>query len=199
MSSCLQKSVPKLQATKFDGDPLSWLKWFSVFQATIDRSPMSSAEKMIHLQSLLIGEAKALVDGYGCNGSLYAPALARLEEHFGNPNRIVNAFLEKLSHFRPPNLTIPDSYTQFSAFLLTLVDTFQQLGFNHDIHSTTNVNQALNKLPTPVRLEWNKHVLERSLLQPSLKELSEWLLIYAKACRDLTTSCASAQPPSTHS
>ena len=45
MSSCFQKSVPKLQATKFDGDPLSWLKWFSVFQATIDRSPMSSAEK----------------------------------------------------------------------------------------------------------------------------------------------------------
>ena len=79
------------------------------------------------------------------------------------------------------------------------MDKFQQLGFNHDIHSTTNVNQTLNKLPTPVRLEWNKHVLERSLLQPSLKELSEWILIYAKACRDLPTSCASAQPPSTHS
>ena len=102
-------------------------------------------------------------------------------------------------HFRPPNLIIPDSDTQFSAFLLTLVDTFQQFGFNHDILFTTNVNQALNKLPTPVRLEWNKHDLERSLLQPSLKEPSEWLLIYAKACRDLPTSCASGQPPSTHS
>ena len=54
---------------------------------------------------------------------------------------------------------------------------------------------------TPVRLEWNKHVLERSrsLFQPSLKDLSEWLLIYAKACRDLPTSFASAQPPSSHS
>ena len=59
MSSCFQKSVPKLQATKFDGDPLGWLKWFSVFQATVDRSPMSSAEKKINLQSLLIGEAKS--------------------------------------------------------------------------------------------------------------------------------------------
>ena len=98
-----------------------------------------------------------------------------------------------------PNLTIPDSYTQLSAFLLTLVDTRQQLGFNYDIHFTTNVNQALNKLPTSVRLERNKHVLERSLLQPPLRELSEWLLIYAKVCRDLPTSCASAQPPRTHS
>ena len=79
------------------------------------------------------------------------------------------------------------------------MDTFQQLGFNHDIHSTTNANQALNKFPTPVRLEWNKHVFERNLHQPSLKELLEWLLIYAKACRDLSTSSASAQPPRTHS
>ena len=78
--------------------------------------------------------------------------------------------------------------------LLIQISTFQQIGFNHDIHSTKNINQALNKLPTPVRLEWNKHVLERSLLQPSLKELSEWLLIFAKACRDLPTSSASAQP-----
>ena len=157
MSFCFQKLIPKLQTTKFDGDSLSWLKRFSVFQATNNCSPMSSAEKMIHLQSLLIGEAKALVGGYSCNGSLFAPALARLEEHFGNPMRIGNAFLEKLSRFRTPNLTKPDNYTQFSAFLLTFVDTYQQLGFNYDIHSTTNVNQALIKLPTPVRVEWNKH------------------------------------------
>ena len=161
MSTCFQKSVPKLQATKFDGNPLDWMKWFSIFQATIDRSPMSLSEKMIHLQSLLTGEAKHLIDGYGCNGSLYVLALNRLEEHFGNPNRIVNAFLDKLSPFKPPNLTVPESYTQFSAFLLTLVDTFQQLGFNHDINSTTNLNQALNKLPTPVRLDWNKYALEK--------------------------------------
>ena len=29
---------------------------------------------MIHLQSLLTEEAKVLVDGYGCNGDLYAAA-----------------------------------------------------------------------------------------------------------------------------
>ena len=82
MSTCFQKSVRKLQATKFDGNPLDWMKRFSIFQAAIDRSPMSLSEKMIHLQSLLTGEAKHLIDGYGCNGSLYVPALNRLEEHF---------------------------------------------------------------------------------------------------------------------
>ena len=58
---------------------------------------MSSAEKMIHVQSLLRGEGKALVDAYDCNGDLYAAALSRLQEHFGNSKSIVNAFHEKLS------------------------------------------------------------------------------------------------------
>ena len=50
MSTCFQKSVPKLQATKFDDNPLDWVKWFGNIQATIDRSPMSLSEKMIHVQ-----------------------------------------------------------------------------------------------------------------------------------------------------
>ena len=163
MSTCFQKSVPKLH-----------------------RAPMTS-EKMIHLQSLLTGEAKALVDGYGCNGDLYASAIHRLQEHFGNPKRIVNAFLE-MNRFKSPNLSHPESYTHFSSFLLTMVDTFQQLGFVHDLHSTTNLNVALAKLPNPVRLECNKFVLEKDFQQPSLQILSDWLLHYSKACRDLNSS-----------
>ena len=188
MSTCFQKSVPKLHADHFDGDPLSWMKWYSIFQATIDRAPTTSSEKMIHLQSLLTGEGKALVDGYGCNGDLYASAIHSLPENFGNPKRIENAFLEKLNRFKSPNLSHQESCTHFSSFLLTTVDTFQQLGFVHDLHSTTNLNVALAKLPNPVRLEWNKFVLEKDFQQPSLQILSDWLLHYSKACRNLNSS-----------
>ena len=99
MSTCIQKNVPKLHADHLDGDPMNWMKWYSIFQATIDKAPMTPSEKMIHLQSLLTGEAKALVDGYGCNGDLYASALHRLQEPFGNPKQIVNSSLEKLIQF----------------------------------------------------------------------------------------------------
>ena len=95
----------------FDDYPFNWLKSFSVFQATDDRFPMSSAEKMIHSLSLLSGEAYALINGYGCNGSLYAPALAGLEKYFGHPNKIVNAFLKKLANYRP----LPDNSSKLYA------------------------------------------------------------------------------------
>ena len=185
MSVCCQQSVPKLHAETFNGDPMKWINWYSIVKATIDQSSMSSDEKMIHLQSLLTGEANALVDGYSYIGDLYAAAQSRLQEHFGNSKRIVNAFLDKLSNFRNPYLSNPESYTQYSSFLLTLVDTFQQLGFIHDLDSTIDMNIALTKLQNPVRLEWNRYFLEKTITQPSLKALADWLLNSAKACRDL--------------
>ena len=78
MSTCFQKSVPKMNADLFNGDPLSWMKWFITFQATIERAQMTSSKKMIHLQSLLTGEAKAIVDGYVCNGDQYVSAINHL-------------------------------------------------------------------------------------------------------------------------
>ena len=69
MSTCFQKSVRKLHPDHFDGDPTSWMKRYSIFQATIDEASMTPADMMNHLQSLSTGEAKALVDGYGCNGT----------------------------------------------------------------------------------------------------------------------------------
>ena len=50
------------------------------------------------------------------------------------------------------------------------------------------MNIALSKLPNPVRLEWNRYVLEKIMTQPSLNAFAEWLLNYAKACRDLATN-----------
>ena len=96
MSTCFEKSVAKIKADHFIADPLSWMKWFSTFQATIDQAPMTPIERMIDLQSLLSNEAKALVEGYGCKGDLYVSAINCFQEHFGNPKRILNAFLEKL-------------------------------------------------------------------------------------------------------
>ena len=78
------------------------MKWFSTFQATIDRAPKTSPKKMIHLQSLLTGEAKALVNGYGCNGDLYVSAINRLQEHFGNPKKNSKRISRKALKFQSP-------------------------------------------------------------------------------------------------
>ena len=45
MSICFQKSVPKLHPETFNGDPVKWTRWYSIFKAFIDQSSMYSAGK----------------------------------------------------------------------------------------------------------------------------------------------------------
>ena len=47
---------------------------------------MTPIDKVIDLQSLLSNEAKALVEGYGCNGDLYVSEINRFQEHLVNQN-----------------------------------------------------------------------------------------------------------------
>ena len=75
---------------------------------------MSLSGNMIHVHSLLTVDATSLIDGYGFNGSFFVPALNRLEEHFGNPNRILNAFFDTLEGQAAYNF--PESCTQCSPF-----------------------------------------------------------------------------------
>ena len=78
----------------------------------------------------------------------------------------------------------PNSITNYANFISSLVDTFTQLNFLHDLHSTVNLTSALSKLPADVRLNWNRHVLSQNIIDPSLRNFAPWLQNFATACRD---------------
>ena len=177
-------TLPKVQPPVFQGDPLAWLDWFGLFSATIDSAAISQAEKIIHLQTLVSGEPKALIAGYGCNPAMYQYALSRLKSTYGKPDRIVMSFLQRLQTFRQPSTDDPNSITNYANFISSHVDTLTQLNFLHGIHSTVNLTSALSKLPADVRLNWNRHVLSQNIKDPSLRNFAPWLQNFATACRD---------------
>ena len=106
-------------------------------------------------------------------------ALKRLQDTFGNPTKIVTSFRQRLNCHPIPTLEQPDSFTVHSNFLTTLVDTFEQLTFLHDICSTTNDQQALRKLPTENRLAWIRHAVSSGLKRPTTKDVILWLREFA--------------------
>ena len=164
---------------------------------------MTTAEKMTHLQTLVKDQAKSVIRGYGYNGDMYIIALKRLQDSFGNPTKFVTSFLQRLNCHPIPTLEQPDSFTVYSNFLTTLVDTFEQLDFQHDIRSTTNVQQALRKLPTETRLAWNRHAVSSGLKQPTLNDVTLWLREFGLACSEMpvpqqTTSIKNGQPQFSH-
>ena len=188
ISKTFRKSVPIVKSFIFDGEPEQWLDWIGLFNATINSTDMTNSEKMTHLQKFVSGDAKSLIRGYGCNGAMYDAALQRLEHDFGNPTKIVTSFLRRLDAISGPNLRHTRSYKDLANFLQTMVDTFTTLGFQHDLHSTTNVQTVLSKLPTPCRLEWNRYNLQCNIRQPSLIDLTNWFNSYAEACSDLPSN-----------
>ena len=54
--------LPDIRVNKFDGDPLKWNEWSSMFSSIIHNNrDISDIERMSYLQSLVIGSAKEAV------------------------------------------------------------------------------------------------------------------------------------------
>ena len=52
-------SLPKLRLNKFDGDPLHWSDWSSMFKSIVHDANLSLNGKMQHLQNSVTGRAKS--------------------------------------------------------------------------------------------------------------------------------------------
>ena len=61
-------NLPKLRLKNFDGNPLGWPEWSSMFIATVDQRPIPDSEKMSHLKTLLTGKASSEISGMGYSG-----------------------------------------------------------------------------------------------------------------------------------
>ena len=86
----------------------------------------------------------------------------------------MTSFLQCLNFHPIPTVEQPESFTVYSNFLTTLVDTFEELDFQSVLCSATNVQQALRKLPTETRLAWNRHAVSSGRKQPTLKDVTLW-------------------------
>ena len=75
-------NLPKLKLNNFDGNPLEWPEWSSMFIATVDQRPIPDSEKMSYLKTLLTSKARSTVSGKGYSGQFYGAAWSNLERKF---------------------------------------------------------------------------------------------------------------------
>ena len=69
----------QLKLNNFDGNPLKWPEWSSVFIAKKDQRPIPDSEKMSHLKTLLTGKARSATSAMGYSGQFYGAAWSILE------------------------------------------------------------------------------------------------------------------------
>ena len=140
-------SLPKLMLNNFDGNPLEWPEWSSMFIATVDQRPIPDSEKMSHLKTLLTGKARSAISGMGYSRQFYGAAWSILERKFGRPHVIIDAQLESLrkaSQVKPHDSTGLISFSVIVSNFVNVLKEYKQIG---DLQSSSTLYMAVDKLP----------------------------------------------------
>ena len=133
-------SLPKLKLDSFDGDPIRWSDWISMFHSVIDDADISCNAKMQHLQNAVVGRAKEAIEGCGYSGELYAEALEKLESRFGKSHIVVKAHLNCLRKWGKLSDDCLHEVRCFSDVISTTVKTFKRLSYTSDLQAANNLN-----------------------------------------------------------
>ena len=96
VKSVMSRSLPKLGLPRFDGNPLEWPTFISLFKCLVHNQPQTDTQRMTHLQRALDGNTKKAIGGMLTHGHLYREALKELEEQFGNEEAVAGASLKTI-------------------------------------------------------------------------------------------------------
>ena len=168
-------SLPKLRLNKFDGDPLHWSDWSSMFKSIVHDANLSLNGKMQHLQNSVIGRAKSAIEGYGYSGDSYYEALKELESRFGKPSLVVKVTLDRLRKTPRVQNDKPQEVRNLSDVVSTTVWTFKKFGYESDLRAEANVSLAVDKLSQELKIKWKDNTKATKLERPSLVDFSSWL------------------------
>jgi hypothetical protein len=112
--------LPKLYIPTFDGNLLDWVSFRDIFSSTVGNStPLSDANKLAHLKSLVTGEASRLIKSLILSDANYHIAWTALNERYNNDREFLFAILHRF--MGQPNLQQPTATN-----LRSLVDMTQE-------------------------------------------------------------------------
>ena len=92
-------SLKKVNLPTFNGNIKEYTNWVNSFNACIDKSPISSEAKVLHLRKYLAGDAAKVLEGVGHSHEAYELAKQRLDRRYGGERRKIALFLEEVENF----------------------------------------------------------------------------------------------------
>ena len=155
--------LPAPEPTIFIGEPILYPEWKSSFHALIHRKNLPSSDKMYYLKRYVSGSAKEAINGLFLQSSseAYERAWNILDERFGHPFIVTNAYRDKLRKWPKIGMKDHQGLRRFADFL-TSVETAMQAIENLNILNDYLENQKLlTKLPEWLVSRWNREATSR--------------------------------------
>ena len=119
---------------------------------------------------------------------MYKDALKTLERIFGQPQAVVNAYLDKLENFQLVKMHNSEGITSYAATSCSLTGGFRSLNYVQNNSKASLLGQAIQKLPPNLEEGWSMHTMKRDLNRPTLIDFTDWLKDKAKTHERSKTS-----------
>ena len=185
--------LPPPEPSVFHGDPLKYPGWKAAFQTLIKQRQIPAHEKMHYLKKYIGGQVKDVVEQYFLLSSedAYEDAKALLEERYGNPFVIANAYREKLDKWPKINFRDGSGLQKFADFLWQCHTAARSIGHLNVLDDEMQNKKLLYKLPDWLVNPWARIVAthkEEKGKFPSFKFFADFIVKEAKIACDPVTS-----------
>ena len=106
-NASIYHKLPKLNLPSFGGNMLDWQPFWDSFSAAVhDNLSLNDVQKFNYLKSQLYGEASQCIAGLQITNTNYAQALQVLKRRFGQPHKIIDAYMQNLISLPSPTSDI---------------------------------------------------------------------------------------------
>ena len=144
-------NLPKINIKSFGGDPLQWLTFWDSFSAAIDKNHgLSDIEKINNLNGMLKGEAARAISGLPLTEENYKKAIELLQERFGKPQILTNAYMESLSKIDAPPADTKNLRTFYDTCEAN-IRGLEALGVKTETYGSLLIPILLKKIPEEIR------------------------------------------------
>lgn len=188
--------LPPPEPSVFLGDPLKYTGWKSAFQTLIEQRQIPANEKMHYLKKYLGGPVKDVVEHYFLLSSedAYEEAKKLLEERYGDPFIVANAYRDKLDRWPKINARDGTALQKFADFLRQCYTAAQSIGHLDVLNDDRQNKKMLQKLPDWLVTRWGRIVAshkEEKRKFPEFKVFVDFIVKEAKIACDPVTSLQS--------
>lgn len=192
-SSASQVRLPDVKLPIFDGKLENWLNFHDLFVSLVHSSVgLSNIQKFYYLRSSLSHAALQLIQTIPISSNNYPAAWNLLLEHFQNPCRLKQSYVDALFDFVSVKR---ESATE----LHSLVENFEanvrilhQLGERTEYWDILLIRMLSSRLDSTTRRDWEEHSSTKS--DVTFKDLTTFIQRRVSVLQSIQTKPIEAQP-----
>ncbi|XP_053381690.1 uncharacterized protein LOC123559085 [Mercenaria mercenaria] len=153
--------LPSPEPGVFYGDPIQYPSWKLAFKTLIESRQIPDAEKIHYLKKYIGGPVKLVVENYTLLASddAYDSARKLLDERYGDPFIVSNAFRSKLDSWPKISPKDASSLLKFSDFLRQCLAAMQSIPHLSVLNDPAENRKMLARLPEWLVSRWNRVVV----------------------------------------